>query len=81
MIVQDGAPDSRVQEFTLRMNRFGMRDVLIIVGSGKVHDFAGVTQTNRAQRFHFTHFERDHHFVNVRERAAFALGSGLAFGQ
>ena len=81
MIVQDGASHRRVQEFALRLNRFGVGDVLIVICGGEVHDFAGVAQTNRGQRFHFAHFERDHYLVNVGERTAFTFRPRLGFRQ
>src|SRR6266403_835013 len=81
VIVQDGAAHGRIQEAALVVHFVGMRDVLIIVGGGQVDHFPGVAQTNRRERFHFASFHREQHFVDVRERAAFALGAGLGFGQ
>ena len=63
------------------MRRLGVDHVLIVVRGGEVDDLAGVAQTDRGQRFHLAGFLGQHHFVDVGEGAAFALGARLGFGQ
>jgi len=77
VIVQDGASHGRIQEATVRVHWLGVDDLLIVVGCHQVNDFTGVTQPDRAQRFHRSGFERQQHFFDVRKSAAFALGAGL----
>ncbi len=59
----------------LNSTGFGVRDVLIVVGSGHVEHGAGVAQTDRRKRFHLLGFERHEHFFDVGEDAAFTLGA------
>ena len=58
-----------------------MVHVLIVVGLRQVNDLARIAQANRSERFHLTHFERNHDFVDVGERTAFALRARLRFCQ
>ena len=58
-----------------------MVNVLIIVGLRQVNDLAGVAQTNRGERFHLAHFERDDDVFNIGERTTLALRSGFCFRQ
>ena len=81
MIVQDGAAYGRVQEAALVVDFVGVCDVLIVVCGGQVDHFAGKAQPDRAQCFHLAGFQSKQHFVNVRERAAFALRARLRLGQ
>ena len=81
MIVQDGAAYGRVQEATLRVHRLGVDDFLIVVRGQQVNHFTRVTQPDRAERFHFARFERQQHFFDVGEGAAFTLRTRLALGQ
>jgi hypothetical protein len=78
VVVQDGAAHRRVDELRAPVNRLGVNDVLIVVRGGQVDHFAGVAQTDRGERFHCARFERQQHFFDVGESAAFALGAGLA---
>ena len=68
-------------ELALQVDRFRVRDVLIVVGGGQVDHLAGVAQADRREQFHFAGFEREDHFFDGAEGAAFALGAGLGLGQ
>ena len=81
MVVQDRAADRGVDELAIETNRLGANHVLIVVRDGQVDDIARVAQADRAERFHFAHFQRQGHFFNVGERAAFALRARLRLGQ
>ena len=81
MIVENRASHGRVQILAHDVDGLGVVHVLIVVGMRQVDHFAGVAQTNRGQRFHFTHFECDHHFVDVGKRASFTLRARLRFCQ
>ena len=77
MIVHNGAAHRRVDEGALHMNRLSVDDVLIVVGSGQVDQFAGIAQADGRERFHFARLQRHQNFFNVGEHAAFALRAGL----
>ena len=80
LVVEDHAARGRADELLLQLNRRGMRDVLIVVSSSEVDQFAGVAQANRRKKFNFARFKRQDHFLDRPERAAFALRAGLALG-
>ena len=81
MIVQDGAPHCRVQKLPFHVNRFGVSNVLVVVGSGQIDHFARIAQANGRECFNLSRVERQDHFVDVRERTAFTLRTRLALGQ
>src|ERR1022692_4956799 len=81
VVVQNGAAHGGVDECTLDSYRLGVNDVLIVVCSGQVNQFARVAEANRAQRFHCARVESHQHFFNVGKGATFPLGAGLGFGQ
>ena len=81
VIVQDGAAHRRVQEAALVMHFVGVSNVLIVVGSGQVDHFTCEAQADRRQGLHFARFQSQHYFIDVGERAAFALRARLPLGQ
>ena len=80
-VVQDGAADCGRDELLVVLDRLGVRQVLIVVGSGHVEHWTGVAQTNRRQGFDFLGFERHQHFFDVGEGAALTLATLLGLGQ
>ena len=81
MIIQNGAANCRAQETAIVIYRISVDDLLIVVRAGQVDHFARVAQTNRAQGFDFSGFERQHNLVNIGERTSFTLRARLFFGQ
>ena len=81
VVVKNHAADRGVDELALHHHGLGVRHVLIVVGGGEINHFTVVAETNRREQFDFAGFERQDDFFGHTERAAFALGSGLALGQ
>ena len=81
VIVQDCASNRCVQERAIVAHRISVNDVLIVISGGEVDHLTGVAQTDRRKRLDFSGMQREQNFVDVRERAAFTLGTGLAFRQ
>src|SRR5690348_6795014 len=80
-VIQDGPAHGGVDELPLVMLRLRVRDVLVVVGAGEINHFAGVAQADGSKRFHFAHFQRQQHLINVGEGAALPLGARFALGQ
>ena len=72
-IVEDGAADGGRDELVLVLDRFGVGEVLVVVGGGHVEHHAGVTQADGRERFDLLGLERHQDFFDVGEDAAFAL--------
>src|ERR1700760_44277 len=81
VVVENDAADGGLNELPLKLDRNGVRHVLVVVRRGEVDDFTGVAQTNRSEQFDFTGFEREHDFFDGAEDAALALGAGARLGQ
>ena len=60
---------------------FRAQHVLIVARRRQVEQLAGEPQADRRQRLDLARLERQQHVVDVRERAALALGAGLGLGQ
>jgi len=80
-LIEDDAPDGRVDDLVGDGLHLGVQHVLIVAGRRQILQIAGEAQPDRRQRLELARFEREHHVVGVAERAPFALRARLRLRQ
>src|SRR5581483_3280819 len=66
-IVEDHAANGRVHILAIVVGRLGVEQILVVVRRSEIEDLAGVAQTNRTERLHFSCFEREQNIINRGE--------------
>ena len=80
MIIENHAPDGRVQKLLRKIDGLGVRHVLIVIRVREVNHLAGVAQADRSEQLHLSGIERHDDFFARAEGAPFALGLRLGLG-